>query len=55
MFDGHSSSLEGWIDFYEYASEKNGWEEQDRIKNMRLFVTGVAKNGMIFTWWITPS
>lgn len=44
MFDGYSSSPEGWIDFYEYASEKNFWNsEQDRIKNMRLFLTGVAK------------
>lgn len=32
MFDGYSSSPEGWIDFYEYASEKN----------MRLFLTGIA-------------
>ncbi|KAG0431791.1 hypothetical protein HPB47_021437, partial [Ixodes persulcatus] len=33
MFDGYSSSPEGWIDFYEYASEKN----------MRLFLTGIGK------------
>lgn len=44
LFDGYSSSPEGWIDFYEYASEKNLWNsEHDRIKNMRLFLTGVAK------------
>lgn len=43
MFDGHSSTPKGLIDFYEYASEKNGWEEQDRSKNMRRFLTGVAK------------
>lgn len=33
-----------WVYFYEYASDKNfGKSEQDRIKNMRLFLTNIAK------------
>lgn len=43
-FDGTTSSPDAWLSFYEYACEKNYWiEDDDKIKNMRLFLTGVAK------------
>lgn len=43
-FDGESSSPEDWIRSYEYASEKNSWHgATDRVENMRLFLTGLAK------------
>ncbi|KAG0426148.1 hypothetical protein HPB47_026724 [Ixodes persulcatus] len=44
IFDGFSSSAEAWIDFYEYAAEKNYWvTEEDWIKNMRLYLNGIDK------------
>lgn len=43
-FDGESSAADTWLDFYEYACEKNRWtENSERIKNLRLFLTGNAK------------
>lgn len=43
LLDGQSCSPEGWIEFHEYASEKNYWTtDEDRIKNHRLFLTGMA-------------
>lgn len=44
MFDGESSAASTWLDFYEYACEKNRWtENSERIKNLRLFLAGNAK------------
>lgn len=42
-FDGVACP-EAWLSFYEYACEKNYWTtEDDKKKNMRLFLSGVAK------------
>lgn len=45
MFDGTSSSPQGWIDFYEYACDKNFWRsDEDKVKNLRLFLCKMAKS-----------
>ncbi|KAH8021733.1 hypothetical protein HPB51_016681 [Rhipicephalus microplus] len=45
MFDGESSSPESWFTFYEYACNENCWcSDEDKVKNMRLFLSGIAKS-----------
>lgn len=45
MFDGESSSPESWLTFYEYACNENYWHsDEDKVKNMRLFLSGIAKS-----------
>lgn len=45
MFDGDSSSPESWLTFYEYACNENYWHsDEDKVKNMRLFLSGIAKS-----------
>lgn len=45
VFDGVSASPVAWLNFFEYASEKNGWTaDEEKIKNMRLFLRGMAKS-----------
>lgn len=44
IFDGEDSNPETWIQFYELACEENSWNEPyERIKNMRQFLSGLAK------------
>lgn len=39
-----STSPQAWVDFYEYACEKNNWiTDSDKVKNLRLFLTGMPK------------
>lgn len=43
-FDGKTSCPSAWMGFYEYACTKNFWTaDEDRITNLRLFLTGMAK------------
>uniref|UniRef100_A0A131Z3N7 Tick transposon n=1 Tax=Rhipicephalus appendiculatus TaxID=34631 RepID=A0A131Z3N7_RHIAP len=44
MFDGESISPDSWLTFYEYACNENCWHSgEDKVKNMRLFLSGIAK------------
>lgn len=45
VFDGSSASPKSWIDFFEYACEKNHWtSDDDKIKNLRPFLQKMAKS-----------
>ena len=43
-FDGKSESAAAWLEFYGYATERNGWNtDEEKIKNQRVFLDGIAR------------
>lgn len=44
VFDGSNASPQNWLNFYQYACEKNKWtSDEDKVKNLRLFLEKMAK------------